>query len=174
MDAILNLGMPAPLDIQVSGMNMETAHGWRRDLARKIKALPGVSDVLVPQDIDYPALQLDIDRLRAAELGLNEKEVVGNVITALTSDADDRAELLGRSRRAATIISSPSSIPRNYVKNLADLASIPVRGANSRAAHAARCVEHHQPPQSPTEVDHYQLLRVMDVYVAPRARIWGG
>ena len=86
MDAILNLGMPAPLDIQVSGMNLEEAHQTATEIAQKVRALPGVSDVLVPQDMDYPALQLDIDRVRASELGLNEKEVVGNVITALTSD----------------------------------------------------------------------------------------
>ncbi len=86
VDAILNLGMPAPLDIQVTGEDLEGTHQMAADIARKVSALPDVSDVLVPQDVDYPALQLDIDRLRTAELGLNEKEVVGNVITALTSD----------------------------------------------------------------------------------------
>ena len=45
-----------------------------------------MADVYIPQDIDYPALQLDIDRTRASELGLDQKEVVGNVITALTSN----------------------------------------------------------------------------------------
>ena len=49
------------------------------DIARKARALPGVSDVLVPQDVDYPALKLDIDRLRACELGLNEKEDGGQM-----------------------------------------------------------------------------------------------
>ena len=86
VDAILNLGMPAPLDIQVSGMDMERDAPTAVAIAQQARALPGVSDVLVPQDVDYPALQLDIDRVRASELGLNEKEVVGNVITALTSD----------------------------------------------------------------------------------------
>src|SRR5208282_5382680 len=86
VDAILNLGMPAPLDIQVTGNDMDSTHKIAADIAQKARALPGVSDVLVPQDVDYPALQLDIDRLRTAELGLNEKEVVGDVITALTSD----------------------------------------------------------------------------------------
>src|ERR1051326_7905197 len=86
VDAVINLGLPAPIDIQVSGSNFEQAHGTATELARKVKALPGVSDVLVPQDIDYPALQLDVDRQRAAELGLTSKEVVHNVITALTSD----------------------------------------------------------------------------------------
>ena len=86
VDAILNLGLPAPLDIQVSGMDLEAMHQTATAIARQARALPGVSDVLVPQDVDYPALALDIDRERASELGLDEKEVVGNVITALTSD----------------------------------------------------------------------------------------
>ena len=67
-------------------MDMDKTHQIAAEIARKAQALPGVSDVLVPQDVDYPALQLDIDRLRASELGLDEKEVVGDVITALTSD----------------------------------------------------------------------------------------
>src|ERR1051325_3629688 len=79
--------MPAPLDIQVTGMDLEAAHQNAIEIARKVRALPGVSDVLVPQDIDYPALQLDINRARASEMGLTSKEVVHNVITALTSDA---------------------------------------------------------------------------------------
>ena len=55
---------------------------WPRASARS----PGVADVFIPQDIDYPALQLDIDRTRAGQLGLDQNEVVGNVITALTSN----------------------------------------------------------------------------------------
>jgi Cu/Ag efflux pump CusA len=86
VDAIINLGFPAPIDIQISGSNLEQAHQAAMELARQARALPGVSDVLVPQDIDYPALQLNVDRLHAGELGLTSKEVVQNVITALTSD----------------------------------------------------------------------------------------
>ncbi len=52
----------------------------------RIRNLPGVSDVYIPQDIDYPALRLQVDRVRAGELGLSQKEVVDNVITALTSN----------------------------------------------------------------------------------------
>ncbi len=86
VDAILNLGLPAPLDIQVTGNDMDSTHKIATEIAQKARALPGVSDVLVPQDVDYPALELNIDRMRASELGLDEKEVVGDVITALTSD----------------------------------------------------------------------------------------
>jgi multidrug efflux pump subunit AcrB len=166
VDAILNLGMPAPLDIQVTGNDMDNTHKIAVDIAKKVRALPGVSDVLVPQDIDYPALQLDIDRLRTSELGLNEKEVVGDVITALTSD-----QMIAPSYwvdpKSGNDYFLTVQYPEGSVKNFADLSSIPLRGANSRLPTRLDTVSHVSHRNSPTEVDHYQLLRVMDVYVSP-------
>jgi multidrug efflux pump subunit AcrB len=166
VDAILNLGMPAPLDIQVTGNDMDSTHEIATDIARKVQALPGVSDVLVPQDIDYPALQLDIDRLRTSELGLNEKEVVGDVITALTSD-----QMIAPSYwvdpRSGNDYFLTVQYPEGSVKNFADLSSIPLRGANSSLPTRLDTVSTISHRSSPTEVDHYQLLRVMDIYVAP-------
>src|SRR6202040_976679 len=86
VDAVLNLGLPAPIDVQVAGTNMALSHQTAMALASKIQQIPGVADVFIPQDVDYPALKLDVDRTRASELGLDQQEVVGNVITALTSN----------------------------------------------------------------------------------------
>ncbi len=58
VDAILNQGMPAPFDIQVSSMDMAAAHNIANNIAQQVRGLPGVSDVLVPQDVDYPSLKL--------------------------------------------------------------------------------------------------------------------
>ncbi len=166
VDAILNLGMPAPMDIQVTGMDLEAAHKTAMEIARKVRALPGVSDVLVPQDVDYPALQLDIDRVRTGELGLDEKEVVGNVITALTSD-----QMIAPSYwvdpKSGNDYFLTVQYPEGFVKNLSDLSSIPLRGANSTKPTRLDTVSRISHIRSPTEVDHYQLLRVIDVYVAP-------
>jgi multidrug efflux pump subunit AcrB len=167
VDAILNLGMPAPLDIQVAGKDMEVTHKIASEIARKTSALPDVSDVLVPQDIDYPALQLDIDRLRTSELGLNEKEVVGDVITALTSD-QMIAPSFWVDPKSGNDYMLTVQYPEDFVKNFADLSSIPVRGENF--AHPTRldtlsAITHRT---APTEVDHYQLRREMDVYVSPK------
>jgi len=168
VDAILNLGMPAPLDIQVAGMNLEDAHRTAVEIAQQVRALPGVSDVLVPQDIDYPALRLDVDRVRASELGLNEKEIVGNVITALTSD-----QMIAPSYwvdpKSGNDYFLTVQYPENIVKNMADLASVPLRGAHSAKPTRLDTVSliHHF--NAPTEVDHYQLNRIIDVYVSPTA-----
>src|SRR6516164_1725662 len=86
VDAVLNLGLPAPIDVQVAGSNMERSYATALKLSSQIQHIPDVADVFIPQDIDYPALQLDVDRTRASELGLNQQEVVDNVITALTSN----------------------------------------------------------------------------------------
>jgi HAE1 family hydrophobic/amphiphilic exporter-1 len=166
VDAILNLGMPAPLDIQVSGMNLEEAHRVATDIAQKIHALPGVSDVLVPQDIDYPALKLDIDRIHASELGLNEKEIVGNVITALTSDGMIAPSFWVDPKSGNDYLLT-IQYPEGFVKNLADLASVPLRGARSLRPTRLDTVSHIRHIKAPTEVDHYQLGRIMDVYVSP-------
>ncbi|MGB6499469.1 MAG: efflux RND transporter permease subunit, partial [Candidatus Acidiferrum sp.] len=87
VDAVLNQGMPAPIDVQVSGMDLQAADKIALDLARQFQVLHGVSDVYIPQDMDYPALQVNVNRERASQLGLSPKEVVDNLITALTSDA---------------------------------------------------------------------------------------
>ena len=168
VDAILNLGMPAPLDIQVSGKDLDATHQIATDIARKVSALPDVSDVLVPQDVDYPALQLDIDRLHTSELGLNEKEVVGNVITALSSD-QMIAPSFWVDPKSGNDYMLTVQYPEGFVKNLADLSSIPVRGEKSAQPTRLDALSTISHRTAPTEVDHYQLRREMDVYVSPKS-----
>ena len=154
------------MDIQVSGSNLEEAHRTAVQIAQAVRALPGVSDILVPQDVDFPALKVDIDRLRASELGLNEKEVVGNVITALTSD-----QMIAPSYwvdpKSGNDYMLTVQYPENHVKNLADLGAIPLRASQSLRPTRLDAVSRIQHIRAPTEVDHYQLRRVMDIYVAP-------
>jgi multidrug efflux pump subunit AcrB len=87
VDAILNSGMPAPIDVQVSGRSLKEIYGVAQGLASRIRQLPGVGEVFIPQDMNYPGIRLNIDRVHAAELGLTQKEIINNVITALNSNA---------------------------------------------------------------------------------------
>jgi len=87
VDAVLNQGAPAPIDVQVSGADLPTVSGIAQQLTQKFRSVPGVSDIYTPQDMDYPALQVDVNRERASQLGLDPKEVIDNLITALTSNA---------------------------------------------------------------------------------------
>jgi HAE1 family hydrophobic/amphiphilic exporter-1 len=167
VDAVLNMGLPAPIDIQVSGSNLEKVHETATGISRKVKSLASVSDVLVPQDIDYPALKVDVDRQHAGELGLSSKEVIHNVITALVSDQMIAPSYWVDPRTGNDYLLTVQ-YPENHVKNMSDLAAIPIRGQGHQTATRLDAVSSIRHIQAPTEVDHYQLRRVVDVYVSPK------
>jgi multidrug efflux pump subunit AcrB len=172
VDSVLNQGMPAPIDVQVSGMDLKTDDSVAQNLARRIKALPDISDVYVPQDMDYPGLQMDVNRERAAQLGLNPKEVVDNVITSLTSDVMIAPSYWVDSKTGNNYFVTVQ-YPENQVHTLEDLKAMPLRAPNLKMPTYLNQVATVTPILTPTEVDHYQLQRAIDVYVAPKGEDLG-
>jgi len=172
VDSVLNLGLPAPIDVQVSGMNLDQTFQSATKIANQIRGLTGVSDVLIPQDVDYPALQINIDRERASLVGLSQKEVVDNVITALTSD-----QMIAPSYwvdpKSGNDYLLTVQYPETQVQSLNDLKQIPIRASGNQRTTQLDSVADISEIESPTEVDHYQLRRVIDVYVAPKSEALG-
>jgi HAE1 family hydrophobic/amphiphilic exporter-1 len=166
VDAVLNQGAPAPIDIQVSGMDMLAANQVAHDLAAKINNMRGVADTYIPQDMDYPALQVNVNRARAAELGLSPQEVIDNLITALTSDAMIAPSYWVDPKTGNNYFVTVQ-YPENQVKTLEDLKMMPLRAANHATPTVLEQVADIGFIQTPTEVDHYQLQRTIDLYVAP-------
>ena len=169
VDAILNMGMPAPIDVQVSSPDLHQIYGIAQDLAGRIRQLPGVGEVYIPQDLNYPALRLDVDRVHAGELGLTQKEVVDNVITALNSNymiaPNYWVDYKTGNDYYLTVQYYEKGRPA--IHNFADLTNIPIRAPNLRQPTTLDSVVKLQNVQTPTEVDHYQIQRVTDVYVTP-------
>ncbi len=166
VDAVLNMGLPAPIDVQVAGSNMERSYATAVKLSAQIRNIPGVADVFIPQDIDYPALQLDVDRMRASEMGLDQREVVNNVITALTSNGMI-APSFWIDPKTGNDYMLTVQYPERQVKTLGDLRAIPLRGPGDPRPTRLDMVSHVSRITSPTEVDHYQLRRTTDIYVRP-------
>ena len=166
VDAVLNLGLPTPIDVQVSGSNLEAAHGTAVKLAASIGRLSGVNDVLIPQDIDAPAIQMDIDRVQAAKLGLTQKEVVSNIITALTSNAMIAPSYWVDPRSGNDYLLTVQ-YPEKTVQSVGDLKAIPIRASNRADSIRLDAVARLSEITAPSEVGHYQLRRVFDIYVAP-------
>ncbi len=166
VESTLSMGLPAPIDIQITGSNLQGNYKLALDLAKDIRKIHGVADVFLPQDLDQPALKIDIDRLRARELGLSQKEVVSNVITALTSN-----QMIAPSLWIDPRNGNPYYLAVQYaekqVGNVADVRSIPLRGPNSSQPTRLDMVSSIQRVEGPTEVDHYQIRRALDVFVRP-------
>jgi HAE1 family hydrophobic/amphiphilic exporter-1 len=173
VDAVLNQGAPAPIDVQVSGNNLKTDDRIAQELARQIKASPGVSDVYIPQDMDYPALEVNVNRDRAAELGLSPKEVLDNLITALTSDVVIAPSYWVDPKNGNNYFVTVQ-YPENQVKSIEDLKAMPLHSPKLKMPTYLNQVADVLPILTPTEVDHYQLQRSVDVYVAPSGEDIGG
>jgi hydrophobic/amphiphilic exporter-1 (mainly G- bacteria), HAE1 family len=167
VDAVINLGLPAPIDVQVSGNNLNDVYAAASKIAGEARGLSGVSDALIPQDIDYPALELNVDREKAARLGLSQKEIVDNVITALTSNGMIAPNYWIDPKSGNPYLLTVQ-YPEDAVKTITDLKQIPLRGVKSTRPTFLDTVVNVKTIPSPTEVDHYQLFRVVDVYVSSK------
>ncbi|MDR3405297.1 MAG: efflux RND transporter permease subunit [Chthoniobacter sp.] len=172
VDAVLNRGQAAPIDIQVSGSELKDAYATALRIANEVRSIPGVSDVAIPQDLDMPSMRLEIDRTHAGELGLSEKEVVGNVITALTSNGMI-APSYWVDEKTGNDYMLTVQYPETTVKTLSDLKGIPIHGSREVDSTRLDTVSQIVPIKAPTEVDHYQLRRVINVLVAPRGEELG-
>ena len=175
VDSVVNQGLPAPLDIQVSDNNLDEGNEIARQLALQLKGSKLVSDVLIPQDIDYPGLELNIDRKQASLLGLTPRDVVDNVITALTSNGmiapSYWIDPKSGNNYMLTVQYSNSKVGS---MTMSDFRNIPLRAATSAKYTPLQSVAKIEPINTPTEVDHYMIRRVMDVYVMPRSEDLSG
>ena len=168
-DAILNQGMPAPIDVQVNTRDLDVTYSTAQMLAARIRQLPGVGQIYIPQDMNYPSVRLDVDRVHAGELGLSQKDVVDNVITALNSNI-----MIAPNYWVDYATGNDYFLSVQYaehgkgsIHNLIDLKQIPLRAPNLKQPTTLDSVVKLVNLQSPTEIDHYQLQRVADVYVTP-------
>jgi multidrug efflux pump subunit AcrB len=194
VDGVVNQGLPAPIDVQVSSMDMEGAYALAKTLAQKIQTMPNVSGVYIPQDLDYPGIALNIDREKASLIGLSAKEVVDNVITAMTSDGMIAPSYWIDPKSGNNYMVTVQYANR-FLNNMSmeDFENIPLRGVKPagydpmqdahRAGNQSRELmrgDHtagYTPLSSvtdiklintPTEVDHYQIRRVIDIYVSTK------
>lgn len=179
IDAVLNFGAQAPIDVQLRGARFKTLFPTAFEAQRLIQGMPEVSQTFIPQEAEYPTLNIQVDRVRAARLGLTQKQVISSVITALDSNLyispsiwidhqnNDDYFLTAQYREAASGFDAIQA-----------LENIPVRSYGGEEGHAQslllRDVATIAHQTHPSEADHYNIQRVVDVLVAPSTQDLGG
>ena len=167
VDSVVNQGKPAPIDIQIGGNNLQEAYAIAQDTAASLKKLNSVNDVLIPQDLDYPGLELNINRVQAGLLGVSPKSVVDNVITALTSNGVISPSFWVDPKTGNSYMLTVQ-YPENLIKTMTDFKQIPLRSPDGANTTPLQSVADIKQISTPTEVDHYQLRREFDIYVMPK------
>jgi multidrug efflux pump subunit AcrB len=200
VDGVINQGLPAPIDVQVGSNNMDAAYALAKTLAAKIQVIPNVSSVYIPQNLDYPGIALNIDREKASLMGLSAEDVVDNVITAMTSDGMIAPSYWIDPKSGNNYMVTVQYTNR-WINNMSieDFKNIPLRGVHTsgyapddegraasnlpasvwRGDHAAGftpldSVADIAMINTPTEVDHYQIRRVIDILVATKTEALQG
>jgi multidrug efflux pump subunit AcrB len=166
VDAVVSMGAPAPIDVQIVGANLDIDNKVAQDIASKLRHSPTVADVFMPQDLDYPSLRVDIDRLHAAKLGLTEREVLTNVITSLTSNQMIAPNLWIDPRNGNNYFLTVQ-YPEAQIRSIQDLRSIPLHADGVAQPTRLDMIANIERIQAPTEVDHYQIRRKLDIYARP-------
>jgi multidrug efflux pump subunit AcrB len=166
VDAVVSMGAPAPIDVQVVGANFETDNNVAQAIASKMRLSPAIADVFMPQDLDYPSLRVDIDRLHAAKLGLTEREVLTNVITSLTSNQMIAPNLWIDPRNGNNYFLTVQ-YPEAQIRSIQDLRAIPLHADGVAQPTRLDMIANIERIKAPTEVDHYQIRRKLDIYARP-------
>ncbi len=166
VEAVVSMGAPAPIDVQVVGASFESDNKVAQEIASKLRQSSDIADVFIPQDLDYPSLRVDIDRLRAAKLGLTEREALTNVITSLTSNQMIAPNLWIDPRNGNNYFLTVQ-YPEMQIRSIQDLRAIPLHADAVAQPTRLDMIANIQRIKAPTEVDHYQIRRKLDIYARP-------
>ena len=161
---ILNFGLPSPLDVQVSGFNIDANRAYANDLLRRMHTIPGLVDLRIQQDFDYPTLNVAVDRSKAALLGLSETDVASDLLVSLSGSSQTTLSFW-IDPKSGSQYNIVAQTPQFRLASLSDLATSPVTGSNGSSQMLANLASFSR-GVAPAVVSHYDATPVIDIYGA--------
>jgi multidrug efflux pump subunit AcrB len=169
----LNFGLPAPIDVQVRGKNAGDTYLIAAQLRDKIKNIPGAADVFVQQEVDTPEIDVNVDRLKAQQVGLTQRDVASNVLLAL-SGSGQVAPNYWLDPQTGVQYPVVVQTPQYRLDNLGSLGRTSVTSSPATGDQILENVAETTRTVSPLTVSHYDSQPVMDVYASTSHRDLGG
>jgi multidrug efflux pump subunit AcrB len=179
VDAVLNFGMMAPIDVQFSGPRFGQLYRAANQAQELLKGLPRISQTFILEESEYPTLNISVDRVKSARLGVDQKDVVSNVITALNSNMYIAPSIwIDRENTNDYFLTVQYPQSDKGFDSLETLKDIPIHNYAGETGHAQslllRDVAAIVPQYHPSEADHYNIRRVVDLLVSPNTENLGG
>ena len=168
---ILNFGLPAPIDVQVIGADMQSNYVIAQQIANRMRHVPGTADVHVQQLLSSPTLHMDLDRTRITQVGLTARDVAQSVLISLSGSFQTAPNFWLNPKNGVTYQMAVQS-PQYRMTSLDDLMAVPVDSAQG-AQLLGNLVQVH-PVARPAVVNHWNVQPVIDVYASTQDRDLGG
>ena len=167
---ILNFGLPAPIDLQVVGPNQGANSAYAQELLKRIRTVPGVADLRIQQEFDHPALNVDVDRSLASEVGLTERDVANSLLVTL-SGSNQVAPAFWLNPKNGVSYPVVTQTPQYRIDSFSDLNNLPVTAEGSSQLLGA--LAHISRGPSDGVVSHYNVQPVIDLYGSVQGRDLG-
>jgi len=161
---ILNFGLPAPIDIQVVGRDLEANHAWANEVLSQIRSVPGTADLRIQQPFNEPYLNLRIERTKAQELGFSAHDIAQNLLVSL-SGSFQTAPTFWVDPKTGVSYSIETQTPQYHADTLQDLVNIPVTGTTASAAPSLMAsLISMKRSAGMAVVSHYNIQPVIDIF----------
>ena len=170
---ILNFGLPAPIDVQVTGRKLEENRRFADQLLAKLKYIPGIVDLRIQQAFDLPSLHVDVDRTRAAQSGFTQHDIASDLLISLSGSFQTSPSFWLDPQNGVSY-NVTTMTPQYQLKSLQDLENIPVTGGNRSKPEILGELATLSRSASLAEVSHYDIEPVIDIYGGVQGRDLGG
>ncbi|HLH77110.1 MAG TPA: efflux RND transporter permease subunit [Candidatus Binataceae bacterium] len=172
INQVLNFGLPAPINVQLGGMNMASNYALARKLEAKMARIPGITDLRIAEPLDYPAIDVHVDRARALEMGITMQQVASSLLTTLSGDTLLQPNFwLDPISQASYFVISQA--PQHLIDSVDALGNMPL-GSSSGQPQLLSNVATFSRSVDPAVIDHYTIDRVINVNAGVAGRDLGG
>ena len=170
---ILNFGLPAPIDLQVVGNDVQSSRAFADRILPELQRIPGAVDLHVHQVFDGPKLHLEVDRTKAAESGFTQVDLARSLLTSL-SGSFQTAPTFWLNPQNGVNYSLVAQTPQYSIQSIQDLRNIPVSGPGQKQPEILSDIADVNRTSEPGVVTHYNIRRTVDIYGLVQGRDLGG
>ncbi len=169
---ILNFGLPAPINIQITGNNQKANYAYAKDLLKRIRLVPGIADARIQQVFNYPQINVDVDRTLAGEVGLTQRDIANSLLVELSGSGQVKPNFWLNTRNG---VSYPivAQMPQYRIDTMSDLMNIPVTVPDTATPQYLGGIARIIPGPSPGVVSHFNVQPVIDRFGAVQGRDLG-
>jgi CzcA family heavy metal efflux pump len=169
---ILNFGLPAPLDIQIVGRNLNANRAFAESLINKLKFVPGAVDLRIQQPFNYPKFHIEVDRTKTSQVGFTQKDVANNLLISL-SGSSQTTPTFWLDPRTGVSYNIATQTPQYRVDSLQDLQNIPITNGTAPPQILASLSSFTRGSEMAV-VSHYNIQPVIDIFGSVDGRDLGG
>jgi multidrug efflux pump subunit AcrB len=173
---ILNFGLPAPIDIQIMGRDVEANHLFATNLMEQLSSVTGIADLRIQQPFNQPKLHINVDRTKTLQAGFTQRDVAGNLLVSLSGSFQTSPSFWLDPKSGVSYLVATQA-PQYEFQSLQDLENIPVTGGNGGTRAPWQQLSNLgtiSRGEGMATVSHYDAQTMIDIFGATQGRDLGG